>query len=133
MILPGRLVPKSRISICTTPVCWQTHTWCLREDSRKLRGDFVVQCFARCVGRNLDVVAGARKLELVNRSRAQGGCQLECETMAGLIPVRADRREPGISPEVAARVQVRPGLIRILDQQIHLLGDVDVTANTVLA
>ena len=53
--------------------------------------------------------------------------------MAGLIPVRADRREAGISPEVAARVQVRPGLIRILDQQIHLLGDVDVTANTVLA
>src|SRR5205823_5311633 len=52
--------------------------------------------------------------------------------MTWLIPVRADRRESGVSPEVAARVQVRPGLISIFDQQIHLLADVDVTADTVL-
>src|SRR6266436_1301408 len=49
VILPGRLVPQSRISICTTPVCWQTHTWCLREDSRKLGRDIAVKGLARLI------------------------------------------------------------------------------------
>src|SRR6266566_2302962 len=87
VILPRRLMPKSRISI-STPVCRQAHACRFREDCRKLRRDVVIQGLARFVGRDLNVVAGARELELVDRGRTQGGRKLDCEAVAGLIPIR---------------------------------------------
>src|SRR3989440_1183239 len=124
MILPRRLMPKSRISI-RTPVGWQAHARLLREDRRKLGSDIIVESLACFIRRNLNVVSGARELELVNRRRTQGRRQLDGETVAGLIPIRADGREAGIAPEVSRGSPVRPGFVCILDQQTHLLADVD--------
>src|SRR5258708_37952601 len=132
MILPRSLVPKSRISI-RTPVCWQAHARRLWEDSGKLRGNVIVKCFAGLTRADFDVISGARKLELVNRSRTQGRRQLDGKTVAGLIPIRGQGGERRVAPEIPRRIPVGPGLICIFDQQIHLLADVDVTPNTVLA
>src|SRR5205807_1068780 len=131
VILPRRLVPKSRISICA-PVCWQAHAGRLWENGREFRGNVSLECHSCCIRRNYDVVSGARELELVNRSRTQGRRQLDGKTMAGLVPIRGQGWERRIAPEVPRRIPVCPGLICILDQQIHLLADVDVSSNTVL-
>src|SRR5207302_7102608 len=70
VILPRRLVPKSRISICA-PVCWQAHAGRLWENGREFRGNVILECHSCCIRRNYYVVSGARELELVNSSRTQ--------------------------------------------------------------
>ena len=132
MILPGRLMPKRRISI-RAPVRGQPYARGLRENSRKLRRNLIIKCRARFIRRNKYVIARARKLKLVNRSRAQGRRQLNGETMAGLVPVRTQGWERRVAPEVAGRTKVGPRLICIFDQQINFFRDVDVAPNTVLA
>src|SRR6266478_2145060 len=131
MILPRRLVPKSRISICS-PVCWQALAWRFWKHSGELRGDLIIKRLARLIRCNLDVISSARELKLVDRSRTQGRRQLNGETVTRLIPIRSQSGERRVAPEVPGRTPVRPGLICIFDQQVHLLRNVDVAANTVL-
>src|SRR6185436_9924880 len=69
---------------------------------------------------------------LINRGRTQGCRQLDGKTVAWLIPIRAQRWERSVAPEIAGCARVRPGLVGVFNQQIHILGDIDITANTVL-
>ena len=72
-------------------------------------------------------------MKLINRRRTQSRRQFDGETVAWLIPIRAQGWERRVAPEVAGGTRMRPGLISVFDQQTHLLADVDVAPNTVLA
>src|SRR5437016_3669956 len=123
-------MPESGISI-STPEGRQALARGLRENGGKLGGDFVIERFTSLVGCDEYIISGARELELVNRRRTQRRRQLDRKTVTGLIPIRAKGWERRVAPEVAGRTPMRPGLVRIFHQEIHLLGNVDVASNAV--